>query len=771
MPALLATGSLLFFLSGFTALLYQVVWQRLLSLFSGADVYAATIIVGAFMGGLGCGSLVGGSVADRLSRRGNLLAFAGAELAVGLFGLSSATLYYDILYLRFGHVAAPTAAVPVVLFVSLLWPTLFMGMSLPLLARALTRTITGAPSTVGLLFGLNALGASAGAMLTTWWLLPQFGLDDTLRISAVLNLMVALITGLVAMRESPADRGEPTGAVRDTVEPTSVDEGLSIPVWIAMYGFAGFLALSLEIVWFRAIGVVAKSTAFTFGTLLAVYLGGLGFGSSAGSLFAHRVGRPAMAFLLIQAAIGIYVGVSIIEMLSGLDTPALAWLRSHLGQYDPLDLRRALLEGRAEFLLLYLGIPALLIGPPTFLMGVSFPLLQKVVQTDFSRLGSRVGLLMLANIIGSTLGAVLTGWLGLRFLGTAGTLKVIVAAAGVYALVGLVLSVKAGSRRWAWASVSVAAVLMAAGVTAAMPPARLLWARLHDAGPERIIYGEDETGLSLLKLTTGAFGGRSQVLVNGVGQSWIPYGNIHTVLGALPAFIHPNPSDVAVIGLGSGDTVFGVAGRRDIQRITCVEIVRSQLATLLEFDRVFGYRGLRTLLADSRIEHITGDGRLYAMRAGRQFDIIEADALRPGSAYAGNLYSDRYFMLLRDRLKPGGLAVTWGPTPRIQRTFLKVFPHVVIYGDILLGSRDPIIIDAARIRARLDEPGAREHYADASVDIAALLDRYLAQSPQMFDERRDRSTIADINTDLLPRDEFDVPAFSMWWSEHARAGQ
>lgn len=773
MPARLAIGSLLFFLSGFTALLYQVVWQRLLGLFSGADVYASTIIVGAFMGGLGCGSLVGGAVADRLSKRGNLLAFAGAELAVGVFGLLSATLYYDVLYLRFGQMAAPTAAVPLVLFVSLLWPTLFMGTSLPLLARALTRTIEGAAPTIGLLYGLNALGASVGALLTTWWLLPQFGLEGSLRISAAVNLIVAIIAGLVAVRERSANGGEPTRVVADTVERTRLNErlgdGLSIPVWIAMYGLSGFLALSLEIVWFRAIGVIAKSTAFTFGTLLAVYLGGLGLGSAVGSLFAHRIRRPAMAFLLIQTAIGIYVGVSIVQFLSALDSPAQAWLRQHLGQYDPIDLRRAAVEGRVELLLVYVGIPALLIGPPTILMGVSFPLLQKVVQTEFARLGSRVGQLMLANIIGSTLGAILTGWLGLRVLGTAGTLRVTVAVSGIYALIGLVLSLKAGSPRWAGASVSAAVVLTAAGVVAAMPQARGLWARLHDARPERIVYGEDETGLSLLKLPAGAFGGRSQVFVNGVGQSWIPYGDIHTVLGALPAFVHPNPRDVAVIGLGSGDTVFGIAGRDGIERITCIEIVRSQLATLLEFDRVYGYRGLRTLLADSRIEHITGDGRLYAMRAGRQFDIIEADALRPGSAYAGNLYSDRYFMLLRDRLKPGGLAVTWAPTPRIHRTFLKVFPYVVGYGDILLGSRDPINSNADAIRARLSAPGVEDYYESAAVDIRALMAQYLGRPPQRFDPSHDRSTITDINTDLFPRDEFDVPPLGAWRSQRVPA--
>ena len=109
---MLAIGALLFFVSGFAALQYQVVWQRLLGIFSGADIQSATIIVAAFMAGLGCGSLTGGYLSDRLSRRGNLLMFAFAELAVGVFGFFSAALYYDVLYVRFGYLAANSAAMP-----------------------------------------------------------------------------------------------------------------------------------------------------------------------------------------------------------------------------------------------------------------------------------------------------------------------------------------------------------------------------------------------------------------------------------------------------------------------------------------------------------------------------------------------------------------------------------------------------------------------------------------------------------------------------------
>jgi spermidine synthase len=371
---------------------------------------------------------------------------------------------------------------------------------------------------------------------------------------------------------------------------------------------------------------------------------------------------------------------------------------------------------------------------------------------------------MFANVAGSTGGAILTGWWALRVLGTADTLKALVTASAFFAIAGALLSLRPRARQWKSAAVFSIGLFAALTVARAMPSARALWAGLHGSTPERIVYGEDETGVSLLKVVGATAQRQSQVYVNGVGQSWIPYGQTHTILGALPAFLHPDPRDVVVIGLGSGDTAFALAGRDSVERITCVEIVKSQLRTLTEYDRVHGYEGLAALFRDPRVEHIAGDGRRFIMRAERQFDIIEADALRPLSAYSGNLYSDRYFELLRGRLKRGGLAVTWAPTARVRRTFLKVFSHAVSYRDILMGSVDPIVIDHWAARRRLADASVQQFYRAAGVDIEALLEPYLATTPERYEPGYDRSTIDDINTDLFPRDEFDVPPLIEWRS-------
>jgi spermidine synthase len=192
--------------SGFAALLYQVIWQRMLAIFSGADVFSATVIVAAFMGGLGIGNIAGGHAADRVSRRASLILFGVAELAVGVFALFSGALYYDVLYARLGALDLGREVMAALLFASLLWPTFFMGASLPLLARALTDRIDRAASAVGALYGINTLGAAAGAVMATWLLLPAFGLGGSLRIGAALNAACALVMLPAAWRMSGSDR-------------------------------------------------------------------------------------------------------------------------------------------------------------------------------------------------------------------------------------------------------------------------------------------------------------------------------------------------------------------------------------------------------------------------------------------------------------------------------------------------------------------------------------------------------------------------------------
>ena len=710
----------IFFFSGFAGLIYQVIWQRLLVVFSGADVYSATIVVVAFMLGLGCGSLCGGYIADRVSRAVSLALFAGAELGIGLFGLQSKVILYDLLYERLGHLGANPAVMAGLLMATLLVPTFLMGMSLPLLGRALTRSLDGAAGELGWLYGCNTLGAAFGALCTIWWFVPRHGLEGTLFIAARFNLScgAAVIPLLAAVRLLMPSASGVHGTSQTRVEPAApVDSQPSLfgfRTWAALCALSGFLALSFEIAWFRLLGVMLKSTAFTFGTLLAQYLFWLGVGSLLASVVAARIRRPALGYLVTQAAASVCAALSLTLVLFRIEhASSLAWIRDYFGGYQPMKVAPAASAVRGflndviwhqpmpetlptEFLWLYFVLPALLIAPATTLTGFSFPLLQRVVQTDLAYLGRRVGTLLVANIVGSAAGALLTGWLLLTWLGTPGTLRFLVALSAIFPL--LAVPVFRPSRRGRYAGFALA--LAMTGVAAAtLPSSGALWARLHGTTAQAITFAEDGSGLSLLKSRGGAPRDGVEVFVNGLGQSRIPYGgSTQTLLGALPAMLHPHPREAAVVGLGSGNTLAALAGRKELQRISSIEIIRPLLPTLRQSADQIAYSGLDAILEDPRIEHVFGDGRFFIKHSNRTFDILEADALREGSAYSGTLYSVEYFELVRARLAPGGLAVTWAPTDRVVRTFLKVFPHVVSFDDVFIGSNEPIHIDHEAIR-------------------------------------------------------------------------
>ena len=138
-PVRMALPTLLFvfFISGFTALLYQVVWQRLLGLFSGSDVRSVSIVVASYLAGLGLGSLLGGWLSDRLGRRQAVQTYGFCSLAIAAFAIASRFLFYDLLFRQLLPLAnSPLFLLPIV-FVCLLLPTTLMGLSLPLLAKAI----------------------------------------------------------------------------------------------------------------------------------------------------------------------------------------------------------------------------------------------------------------------------------------------------------------------------------------------------------------------------------------------------------------------------------------------------------------------------------------------------------------------------------------------------------------------------------------------------------------------------------------------------------
>lgn len=767
----------IFFASGFAALLFQLVWQRVLALFSGADVYSVTIIAAAFMAGLGCGSFVGGAVADRRTARQCVSLFGLCELAIALFSYLSLPLFDAVSNSDLGPLTRSPFLLAVVLFVLLLWPTFFMGLSLPLLAKALAGRVERVAGTIGSLYGWNTLGAAVGSFITIWVLIRNFGLESTVHAGSVLNVLAG-VGALIAAHYFEFDwngaaapgQGEP----QPNEEVSSDLPFFPLHVWIFLRGVTGFVALSLEIVWFRLLGVMLKSGAFAFGNLLAIFLSGLAFGSFLGARWCRRSQYPAGVFLALQAAIPAYACGALIVLVAGLNHwTMLQSLRNYFAGYNFVDVSQSLsalhqywnstssaetTEKALFFVRLYFVLPLVLIGPPTFMMGLSFSYLQQFIQRSPASIGHRVGWFHGANVFGSMLGALLTGCVFLRFWGTSATLKIILCVGIAFGFLFLYTQYRPNVWFKAIAAASIAGFLI---LLMATPSSQVLWAGLHGTEPGSLIMEEDGSGVCVIK---GSSDPREKAVVflNGLGQSTFPYPGVHLVLGMIPVMLHPNPKDVAIIGLGSGATLYGAGARTETRDLICIEISKPVLAALRRYysSNQNHDSALETLMEDRRIQYTFADGRHTVLVGDSKYDVIEADAW-PNCAFSGSLYSLEYFRILSGHLKPGGLAVTWAPTQRVINTFLKVFPNAVLMDKgefaILVGSNEPISWDIPAIVARLTSPLSIEYYGRAGVNVRKLVPLFAAENTRFYSPSFDRSNLMDLNTDLFPKDEFVIP--------------
>ncbi len=737
----------LFLISGISALIDQMAWQRLLVLFAGGDVAAMTIIVTTFMAGLGLGSLLGGSLADHFSIRANMMIFIQAEIGVGVFGLCSAWLFHDVLYEHLVLLVHSKAMTALVLFLFLLPPTLLMGISLPVLAKLVTHQLPNMAGRIGMLYAVNTIGAALGAFLATWVLLPAVGVEGALRWAALGNAICALGTFF----------GFRSVKVEETKDmPAHPLFSRKVPLCLSLFFVTGFAALAAEMVWFRVLGALAKSSAHTMGTLLGIYLTGLGCGAVVGSIVVSFVENAWRMFLRLQGLAILYAacGMGVALYLLGNSS-----LSCYLASYEPVDADTALSllqswwygdlkpEHATHVLtypLLHAVVPSVIMFPATFLMGACFPLMQKAAQNDEYHVGWRTGALQCANILGSMAGASSVTGLLLPIWGSAGVFMLLAA-------VGMLLLISGLHGLW-----RISAALAGTALLIFLPDQKTLWSAVHGAQKDRVWLAEDASGVSLLKRDE-AEPRKFVVFINGIGQSWIPYGGIHTILGALPVMLHDKPERVALIGLGSGDTLHAILSRKEIREVCCAEIVAGQLQTLRTVQNDVGAEAVKAVLADSRVRHMACDGRMMLLRDDKKFDVIEVDALRPTSAHSGMLYSEEYFELVKSRLRPGGMAVTWLPTPRVAATMRKVFPHLLVFGDVIgIGTQEPLRVHWTWLQERVDMPQIWSYFRSTGIDLHALL--IAVAGPRARITRLEADPRQETNTDLFPKDEWLLPS-------------
>jgi spermidine synthase len=733
----------LYFISGFAALLYQVAWQRMLGLFSGSDVRSVTIIVASYLLGLGIGNLLGGSVSDRLSNQKCVMVYGFCNLGIAAFALASRFLFYDLLFLRLQYLAQSLPVTLGIVFLSLLFPTVLMGISLPMLSKAVNRSAEGAASLIGWLYGCNTLGSGAGTLISGWYIVGTLGYDKTVYLGAVFSFTVGMSALILASSFDHQVRHQELKVA--TTPLANKTQGQSLKSWYLLVFLSGFVAISWEIIWFRVLDIALQSNAYTYGHLLAFVLMSNAIGSMIGAKTVAYIRRPKKVFLIIQGIISLYSAIAIWSI--GLYWQAHPGLRSDAGFINLDNLS-------TEVLFKYLVIPGVITIVPSLLMGFYFPLVQQAVQQNHGEIGKRVGFIYLASILGNTLGSLLTGLVLIDILGTAGSIRLLIMVGVCFLLLirpNLLKNL-----------LITALIMLGVATTAIFPSNNRLWAALHAVDPQAYFQVvEDSTSVAAIaersRREIAETNSTGKLLASGQVQANFPYLLIHGLLGSTPALLHPNPQKIMIIGLGSGGTPHTVGVNPLTQKIKIIELLGAELPVLQQYAKRPAGKALNHLFQDPRYEIIVGDGRRELTISKEKFDIIEADAIQPWRSRAGMLYSQEFFQQVQAHLKFGGFFVQWDVGAGAQQTIQSVFPYVIKVGMagnlwILMGSDQPLYFDKKLLLQRLEDPQVINFLERAQIDPIRV--RQNVRQAYVHQFKPPAKKPQPYNTDLFPRGEY-----------------
>ena len=719
----------LFFGSGACALVYQVMWLRMLALVFGVTVYAASTVLAGFMAGLGAGSWLAGRLAARLPKP--LAAFGIAEVLVGVTAFSTpflldglTGLWISVHPMLPSSVVALTAIRFVVAFLLLIVPTSLMGATLPLVIKSAVTRDARIGSRIGLLYAINTTGAIAGALSAGFYFISELGVMQSFEIAAATNILIGLIA-IVAGHAIPAQQPGAEAAEAAAAPIADTTRGQRQLILWAFF-VSGFLSLALEIIWFRVLVVFLRPTAYAFTIMLACVLAGIALGSG----LASPLLRWRLPWVHVLAGIQALIGCSAVVSFNLL-TQAQAASDAATPLFERIGVNPYLAPLAASSLVAML--------PTTLLLGVAFPIgltlwIGGASAQDASR---RTGMFYSLNVLGAILGSVFAGFVLLPWLGTRPSLILVSALASLSAVL-LALSER---RRHAGMSIGIAAtavLLLAVGGAIAVDPFDVAFERFHPN--ETLVWREEGAQTTVAVHTRRGSQPMRVMYLDGNHQANDSPGTafVHHRIGALPVMLHPNPKTALVVGLGGGATPGAVARMgidTDVVELSQAVVDGSEFFKHINFD----------LLTRPNVHLHVDDGRNFMLMSRKKYDVVTADIILPRHAGAGSLYSKEYYELVRSRLAPGGLAMQWngGDTATeyklLMRTFLSVFPYTTLWGDgsLMLGSMEPFTLSRSAYEAR------RTGFEQFPWDVATLRRIFLAGPAEMREFAGDGPLLTD----------------------------
>jgi spermidine synthase len=709
--------SVILFLSGVSALLFQTLWLRLSGLVFGNSIWAAALILSSFMAGLALGSAIAASTTLRQLRP--LRVYAGLEVAVAFWGCSLVfglpllgEWMRPVFQALWNHQEFLNVLRFSMSFLILLIPTTAMGLTLPILVEDPLLQHQEFGRTIGTLYGFNTLGAVAGALAGETYLIRACGLLGTGLTAGCVSCAAAAIAWLCS-RAKPATLGQTPKRFR----PLSGNR----PPWTLLFVSmgAGTILLGLEVIWFRFMRLYVASTSTAFCVMLAVVLVGIGLGSVASSMILRRLTPPRklLPIPLLLAAIGTLLSYLFfpVPILQGNTTAF------HVESWKQIE--------RLSLALMF---------PVAFLSGSVFPLILTSVQREVGSRMNSTGLTILFNTTGAAVGPLLASFVLLPWLGFQSSL--IVCAAGYTGLAILVSEKATWSIRRPLGIVLFALAAVFILIIATFPYNRdethfANARRPYEADGSHLIKRIEGTADTVQLLRRDLFGEPYyyRLVTNAYSMSaTLPRSQRYMRLFAyLPLALRPEAENALLICYGVGVTADAFTRDRHLKHLDVVDISKEV------FDLASSYSGpgYSNPLRDPRVTTFVQDGRFFLQASPESYDIITGEPPPVKVVGTVNLYTQQFFSLVNDRLKDGGIATFWLPiyqlttdeTKAILRAFHNVFPNASVWAScdlewIMTGMKGPLHKPSEEAaRALWSDAGTRADLGRIGIEIPAQM--------------------------------------------------
>jgi predicted membrane-bound spermidine synthase len=698
----MVTPALLLFVSGASALIFQVLWIKQLSLVVGVEIYAITVAISAFFAGLALGGIVLGPLADRAIRPLRFYAAVEGGVAVlavlATVGLPRAASVFA----RFED-ASPFIAWGMV-FALVGLPSFLMGGTLPAIVRFVAAGSTRVGQAGGRLYAANTAGGIVGALLPPFSLIPALGMQGTALFAAALNLSAA---GTALALDA---FGGPAAPAKAAQAPMRYSPGARIA--LTLYTVAGGVALGYEAVWSQILVQFTSTRAFAFSVVLAVYLFGIALGAAIFARWGNRARDPWLAFGLLIAAAAL-VALAEIALLGHWLAYAQTFAEAKI-----YDLTASAFAGMcARFAVAGLSVVFL----PTLFLGAAFPAALRLI-VDPDHVGGGVGLVAGLNTAAGIAGTLLTGFVLIPAFGLVHALALL---AFMGSAVGLcaVLYGKTNTPVWRWA---VPVVALATLLVAVNTPADRLVHLFPGVRSGKLVFYQEGAGGTVAVVEHQGF---RRLFIQGVSNSGdaMPSLRYMRLQALLPLIIHAaDPKSALVVGYGTGITAGALTQFPGLGKPVVAELLPAVVAAAPKFQGTFGNgAGL-----DIRLR----DGRRELQASAERYDLITLEPPPPSATGVVNLYSSDFYRLAGARLNDKGIVAQWLPlatqnaddTKSLVKSFINVFPYAYLWTTevhemLLVGSFQPMPLDMTRIAARFSQPQTAAALSEVGIASPAAL--------------------------------------------------